>query len=278
MGSFGHTASASVASDNPSAWKLTFNDDFNGSALDSDNWAHRAPGVRNDAINTPAAVSVDNGLLTIKTYTDAGTHYTGMIGSQGKFEQTYGYYEARIKFHTTQGQWSAFWMTSPVYDQGSGNPGFYGTEIDIVEHRAQNTSNNDIRDRFSNAIHWDTYAEGVHKQDSKVFQDIPDLGNDSWHTWGVKWSPAGYEFYYDDKLMRTVTQAVSARDEYLILSSEVRNLGWAGDIPAGGYGSFANTVTNMQVDYVRVYEAIPEPGSLALLAVTGMLAGRRCRD
>jgi hypothetical protein len=76
--------------------------------------------------------------------------------------------------------------------------------------------------------------------------------------------------------MWTVTDAVSARDEYMILSSEVRQNGWAGTIPAAGYGSLASTVTNMQVDYVRVYEAVPEPAALTLIgAVSPLLL--RCR-
>ena len=227
----GGIAQASVVTDNPSAWNLTFSDDFSGSSLDSTKWANRLPGPRNDAINTPDAVSVGGGLLTIKTYTDAGTHYTGMIGSQGKFEQTYGYFEARVKFHTTPGQWSAFWMTSPIYDQGVGNPGFYGTEIDITEHRAANNGNNPITDRFHTAVHWDTYVTGVHQQTNKTHMNVPNLGNDSWHTFALKWSPAGYEFYYDDTLKWTVSQAISATNEYMILSSEVRQDGWAGHIP-----------------------------------------------
>jgi beta-glucanase (GH16 family) len=273
----GPLARASVVTDNPTAWNLTFSDDFNGSSLDPTKWANRLPGPRNSAINTPNAVSVGGGVLNIKTYTDAGVHYTGMIGSQGKFEQTYGYYEARVKFHTTPGQWSAFWLTSPVYDQGSGNPAFYGTEIDITEHRAVNNNNNPIIDRFHTALHWDTYVTGVHQQTSKTHMNVPNLGNDSWHTFALKWSPAGYEYYYDDTLMWTVNQAVSARNEYMILSSEVRDLGWAGDIPAAGYGSLATSITNFQVDYVRVYQSVPEPTAFAILAAAALPLMRRRR-
>jgi len=44
-------------------------------------------------------VSVAAGVRTIKTYTEGGTHYSGMIsthrrGSEG-FEQAYGCFEAR---------------------------------------------------------------------------------------------------------------------------------------------------------------------------------------
>jgi beta-glucanase (GH16 family) len=274
-GSRGGVARGSVVTDDPAAWNLTFEDDFSGTALDDAKWANRLPGPRNSAINTPDAVSVGGGVLTIRTYTDNGVHYTGMVGSQGKFEQTYGYFEARVKFHTSPGQWSAFWLTSPIYDQGTGNPGLYGTEIDVAEHRAANGNDLPILDRYVSAVHWDTYGP-AHRQTAEVFSDVPNLGNDSWHTFGVNWSPAGYAFYYDDTLMWTVNQAISARDEYLILSSEVRQNEWAGHIPDAGYGSLASTVTNVQVDYVRAYQLVPEPSAIALVfGVSSSLLRRR---
>jgi beta-glucanase (GH16 family) len=247
---------ASVISDNPAAWQLMFNDDFSGASLDATKWAHRLPGVRNSAINTSNAVSVDSGLLTIKTYTEAGTNYTGMIGSQGLFQQTYGYFEARMKFHSSAGQWSAFWLTSPSYGNPIGDVGQAGTEIDIVEHRATNSGGTDIRSRYVSAVHWDGYG-AEHQQVAKTHGPLASLANDTWHTFGLKWSPTGYEFYYDDALLWTVTQAVSRRSEYLILSSEVRDAHWAGNVPTGGYGSLASSVTNLQVDWVRVWSGKP---------------------
>src|ERR1700712_955405 len=85
------SASASIVTDNLPAWTQTFADDFNGTSLNLSNWGYRKTGVRNNAVNTPAAVSVDAGALTIKTYTDAGTNYTGMIGTENLFSQKFGY-------------------------------------------------------------------------------------------------------------------------------------------------------------------------------------------
>jgi beta-glucanase (GH16 family) len=275
----GDVARASLVSDNPSAWALTFNDDFDGSSLDTTKWSYRQTGPRNSAINTPNAVAVGGGALTITTYTDAGTHYTGMLGTQGKFDQAYGYFETRMKFNSSPGQWSAFWLTSPIYDTGVGNPALYGTEIDIVEHRAVNNSNNDVRSRYVSAIHWDGYGAD-HKQTARTHGPLDTLGNGSWHTYAVHWSPAGYDFYFDDVYLWSVTQAISARPEYMILSSEVRDGHWAGTVPAAGYGSFATSTTDVQVDYVRAYTAVPEPAGLAactLGATAATLARRRRR-
>lgn len=250
-------AHASPISDNPAGWQLAFSDEFTGTALDSSKWAHRGLGPRKGAINTANAVAVKDGLLTITTYTSGGAHYTGMIATQGMFEQTYGYYEARIKFQDSPGQWSAFWLQSPGYGP-VGDPATAGTEIDIVEHRAANQNDRDIRERYSSAVHWDGYAES-HQQLSKVHTNPTGLGNGSWHTYGMQWTEAGYQFYFDDELIWTALAPVSKRPEYLILSSEVENGVWAGTIPAAGYGAFASSVTNVQVDYVRVYSQVVPP-------------------
>ena len=57
--------------------------------------------------------------------------------------------------------------------------------------------------------------------------------------------------------MWTKTTPVSATAKYLLLSSEVENGSWAGNIPTGGYGSEATSVTNIQVDYVRAFALAP---------------------
>lgn len=60
---------------------------------------------------------------------------------------------------------------------------------------------------------------------------------------------------------------ISERTEYMIINSEVRNNNWAGTIPVGGYGDLGTSTTKMTVDYVRVYDAIPEPKTFVLVCV-----------
>ena len=120
---------------------LTFSDEFNGTGLDLTKWTYRGLGPRNDGFMTPTAVSVGGGALTIKTYTELGPHFTGMISSQKLlflgFEQTYGFYEARMRFNSTSGMWSAFWPQSPTIGTPVGDPATAGVEMDIAEHRAR---------------------------------------------------------------------------------------------------------------------------------------------
>src|SRR6185436_120054 len=69
----------------PPGYVLDWSDEFDGSALDTNKWNHRLLGPRNDATNTASAISVTNGALTITTYTEGETNYTGMIGTENLY-------------------------------------------------------------------------------------------------------------------------------------------------------------------------------------------------
>jgi len=72
----------------PAGYQLAWSDEFDGTTLDTNKWSHRGLGQRHDALNVTDAVALGDGQLTITTYTSGGKHYTGMIGTEGKFERT----------------------------------------------------------------------------------------------------------------------------------------------------------------------------------------------
>jgi beta-glucanase (GH16 family) len=235
-------------------YRLAWQDEFGGSALDPSKWSAQS-GPRRTAVNTPAAVSVSGGVLTIATYTDAGRHYTGFIDTAGKYEPTHGYLEARIRFDSAPGEWGAFWLQSPTMGNPVGNPAAAGTEIDIVEHRARDQSGADIGNRYVMNLHWDGYGAS-HASSGSTGQppagSPPLAGN--WHVYALLWTPNEYVFYLDGIEQWRSADAVSRRGEFIRLTCEVLDRGWAGDIPAGGYGSAAASTTRMQVDWVRVWQ------------------------
>ena len=67
---------------------LEWSDEFDGTTLDTTKWNYRLLGPRHDAINIENAVSVTNGVLTITTYTEGGTNFTGMIGTENIYMPT----------------------------------------------------------------------------------------------------------------------------------------------------------------------------------------------
>jgi beta-glucanase (GH16 family) len=250
----------------------TWADEFDGVALDASRWSPRATGPRNDGNLTPDAVSVGNGVLTIQTYTEGGQHFSGMIstaqtGPTG-FEQTYGYFEARMRFHDSPGEWSAFWLQSQTIGNPIGDPATAGVEMDIAEHRARRcvtptgppppitcSSDVDALDRVQQAQIWDGYGPDS-KSAVQLSDPLTGLGNDSFHTFALRWSPTDLTFFYDNTPIWTRTSPISRRSQYIILSSEVGQF-FAGNIPPGGYGTRATSSTNMQVDYVRVWALAP---------------------
>ncbi len=235
----------------PAGYHLAWSDEFDGAALDMSKWSHRGLGRRRDALNVADAVAVDNGQLTITTYTSDGEHCTGMIGTEGKFERRFGYWEARIQFEGAPGMWSAFWIQTPTFGRPPNDPATAGTEIDVIEHRVSDQSGKDISGPAHHALHI-----GGGKSQSHVTEDLK-LGS-GFHTYGVQWTETEYRFFVDGKLTWTVTP-VSKRPEYIILSSEIQNQSWAGTIPAGGYGPRESSRTRMIMDYVRFYEPKPDP-------------------
>ena len=237
-------------------WTLVWNDEFDGTKLDTAKWGYWLTGTRRNAVNTPTAVSVGGGAVTIATYTSGGTHYTGMISTSGTYLPAYGYIEARINFGETAGMWSAFWMQSPTMGNPIGDAETAGTEIDICEHRFVDGSATNIDSKIVGNIHWDGYGAS-HKS---VGYDSGNLSLGSgYHVYGMEWTTTTQRFYIDGVLKWTVNDAtaspVAQRSEFIILSSEVDDTSttWAGTIPAAGYGSLLTTTTKMVVDYVRVY-------------------------
>ncbi len=237
---------------------LVFEENFDGSKLDSSRWTAQK-GNRRDAVNTPRAVRVKDGNLVITTFTEDGKHYTGFVDSRGKFEHAFGYWEARVRCFTTPGMWSAFWIHSPSMGNPLGDVQQAGAEIDIMEHRVADRNAKDISNLAINTVHWDGYGKdhkSVHRR-MEWKDSVPLQGN--WHTYAVHWTPAGYLFYLDGTEISRIDKGISHRPEFVLLTSEVKDKGWAGNIPDGGYGDAATSTSRMEVDWVRVWKPAAQP-------------------
>jgi len=240
----------------PSGFILVWQDEFDGTSLDTSKWSADT-GPRRDAVNTAEAVSVKDGVLRITTYTEAGVEKTGFLTSEGKFAATYGYFEARIRFSDAGGEWCAFWLQSPTNGQPKGNPALAGVEIDVVEHRVTDQSGFPFQDYVALNLNWDGY--GPDRQNRQRVLQVPGGPKlqGEWHTYGVLWNATSYTFYVDAIALWTTSDAVSQRSETLQLTCEVADGDWAGFIPKGGYGPLGSSTTGMQVDWVRVWQPPP---------------------
>lgn len=237
-------------------YALAWDEEFSGSVLDTSKWTVYA-GARRGAQNSPDAVAVANGLLTITTFTKDSAHCTGFIDTANKFLMKYGWIEARIRFESSPGEWGAFWLQSPTMGNPVDNVGVAGAEIDIVEHRAVDSAGVDVSNMYEMNLHWDGY-EASHKhaggRGAPLAGALPLQGG--WHTYAVLWTEESYTFFLDGVKQWSTQSGVSHRPEFVKLTCEVQNGSWAGFVPAAGFGSRSQSTTRMQVDWVRVWQRL----------------------
>lgn len=222
----------------PVGYTLVWNDEFNGNSLDMTKWSHRYLGARKLGYTTEDSIKVSNGSLKILIHKNGIKYYSGMIGTQEKFEAKYGYYEIKAKLPNIKGPQSAFWLMSPNYGKIIGNPSAAGMEIDIMEYVKKSA------DRIHFTTHWDGYGDFHEK--NYGYADYINFDRKQWHTFGLLWTQDSYKFYVDGKLKNEKTGQISNVDQYIILSAEISE--WGGDI--------SNEVLpdQFEVDYVRVYQ------------------------
>jgi beta-glucanase (GH16 family) len=114
-----------------STYTLVFDDEFNGTAVDTSVWNYRTD-VKAYNAQRPENVSESGGLLTIalKQETYGGKSFTGGgVVSKQKFR--YGYYETRAKINDGAGWHSSFWLQCG--DGATTYPACQRTEIDGFE-------------------------------------------------------------------------------------------------------------------------------------------------
>jgi LysM repeat protein len=220
----------------PGTWRLIFDDEFEGSALDSSVWNTAFPWGSTSTttpslIYRPQNVAVADGALqlTARKETALGYPYTsGIVTTYKKFSYQYGFLEIRALVPGGRGLWPAFWS---LPTNGQTTP-----EIDTMEILGGSPT--------SAQLHYH-YGQGV---DSGVEARGPDF-TDGWHTFAVDWEPDAITWYIDGVQQNTFTKkpAIAAVPMYLIANLQVG--GWPGR--PDGTTPFPATY---QIDYVRVWQ------------------------
>jgi hypothetical protein len=228
-------------------YKLVWQDEFDGQALDDKKWAHRSVGERRGAWIDPECVSFDGqGHMLISVKKVGDQYHGGMIGTEKKASWTHGYFECRVQVATELGMNTAFWIQAPrmsAPDKGQGiadDTAHNGTEIDILEYIARQ---GDVA-HFN--LHWNGYGK-LHKS-APADGWLHDLRN-GFHVYGVEWTSSGYDFFIDGRRYWHTSEAISNTDEYIILDLEVSQ--WAGGIEK------AKLPTSAVFDWVRVWQKQP---------------------
>ena len=257
---------------------LAWSDEFDGTALDESKWSYRTNFWGRPAhwFAHPAdqTVEVADGMLRLKVaqrpdgqyvspqlqtgeivwdYPDEGnTNKFWWIGKRqpAKFQHRYGYWECRLKFQKKPGWWSAFWMQSENI----------GTTLDAADSGAEI----DMMECFKPGVvaPHNVFARG-YGPDQTRYQvggnwnaQLPDW--EGWHVIGVLWNEKGYTFYVDGKEDGVVTDIVSHRPHFLLLTTECRfyrknRMTGAAD-PQLAAAVAAHDA--FEVDYVRIWDEV----------------------
>jgi beta-glucanase (GH16 family) len=183
-------------------------------------------------------VKVQKGYLALRTEKKNDTIYSAMIGTQNRFETTFGYFEVRCLLPQEEGHWAAFWLQTPSMGEYIVKPEKAGAEIDIFEFLPNKPK------QIHHTLHYDGYGPH-HKIKHKLVKNRKFEASE-WHTFALEWTPTHYVYFIDGEEKFRVKKGISHRDQYIILSLEVGD--WAGDIRKANLPDF------FIVDYVRVYK------------------------
>jgi beta-glucanase (GH16 family) len=258
---------ASAPATGGGAYALVWSDEFegpSGALVDATKWAHDlgGGGWGNQELETYTdrgrnASLTGDGSLAIQALRETFTGTDGItrdytsarLKTQGRFEQAYGRFEARLKLPRGQGLWPAFWMLgSDIGTLGWPRCG----EIDVMENIGREPS------IVHGTLHGPGYsgASGV----SGAFT-LPGGARvaDDFHVFAVEWEPSAIRWFVDGQLYQTRTPAdlpagqrwVFDHPFFMILNVAVGG-GWPGNPDATTVFPQA-----MLVDYVRVYERRP---------------------
>ncbi len=222
-------------------YRLVWEDQFKGKALDTTKWSIRGIGPRAIAYVSEEAVKVENGYLKLYALKKGDSLLGSAVGTQDKFMAKYGYYECRAKLQRSPGVWAAFWLQSTQVGKGE-DPATYGAEIDIMEFFKKLGP-----DIVSHNVHW---AYGPNQQTTHGMQSYRKGVSQGFHTFALEWFPDKYIFYVDGLKYYEVASGVSNIEQYLILSMEY----------PGKKEEILKTIFPdvFMVDYVRVYQKVDQ--------------------
>lgn len=220
----------------PGSWNLLFDDEFNGTSLNTSNWSTGwfgsgitgtvNPSLESDCYD-PSQDVVSGGALTISAVQQSETcdgaiepDSSGLISTNGKFQFTYGAFEARIWMPgsgSTVADWPAFWADGQDWPADG--------EIDVAEG-------------LSGQVCYHFHYPGGGPGGCRTVANAAG----GWHTYAADWEPGSITYYYDGQEVWQDTTGVTSAPMYLILGLGVPSSGPV-TVPA-----------SFKVDYVRVWQ------------------------
>ena len=236
IGSLSLVSTKAIASNRSCGYEISFKDDFNGNSLDTTKWSTEYPSGNGgeQQFYSSDAITLQDGVLyiTAEKRSSHGYPYTsGIITTQGKFTQQYGFFSIRVKLPNGKGFWPAFWMlpAQPAYP----------TEIDIFEMLGGEPN------KIFMANHWKGMNQDHHQ--NIISYEGPDFTTD-FHTFTLQWTPSLLIWYVDGVERYRTREGVPVAPMFLLVNFAV----------GGRWPGVPNTTTtfpsSMEIDYISVYQ------------------------
>ena len=249
----------------PHALRLTWADDFDGPsgrAPDASKWKHDVGGdgwgnqeLQHYTSSTRNAALDGGGNLVITAREERpsgsscwyGTckYSSARLITQGKFDQAYGRFEARMKLPKGQGMWPAFWMLGADYDtKGWPDCG----EIDVMENVGAEPSTS------YGTLHGPGYSDENGPGGSTTLPDGAPLSG-AFHTYAVDWTAESIRWSLDGRVYLTQTRKNIPAGAPWVFDHKffmLLNLAVGGTWP-GSPDSSTHFPQELTVDYVHVF-------------------------
>jgi beta-glucanase (GH16 family)/chitodextrinase len=218
-------------------YTLTFNDEFDGTTLDTAKWLNPTNDNSCNGYNEQKVAADDsyldgNGHLVVRAQSRSSggcgskNLTAGQISTKGRFSQAYGRFEFRAQMpEGGGGVWPALWLY-PIGVQ-------WPPEIDVLES---------ISDMSTAHM---TYHWSSSNQQSGGTYSNPSLAT-GYHTYVVDWEP-GKIVWYIDGVQRYSFTGSDVTSTPMGILIDIYLGGWAGSVTA-------KFPQYMYVDYVRVYK------------------------
>lgn len=235
-------------SGDPGTWVLKFDDEFNGTKLNTAKWstgwlASGITGPVNSAEEEcydPAQVTESGGTLNLNLITKSEScgladpvYASGIVNTDGKFSYTYGFVQARVWLPAGTSKPGEIANWPGVWADGQNWPA--DGENDIVEGIGGQACSH-----FHSAVSPSGIGASRGAAEQAGLSGCASGNYAGWHTFGADWEPGSVTYYYDGKNVGSVTAGITSAPMFLII-----------DYAAGAPLQSPST---MKVDYVRVWQ------------------------
>jgi beta-glucanase (GH16 family) len=232
------------------SWKLVWQDDFEGGALDTTRWT-RVPAGNADwnrhMSNLDICYEQHGGQLYLKgirnpdTTVDKRPFLTGGIYGKGKMAFQYGMVEIRAKLEKARGAWPAIWMLPEKAAWPKGG------EIDIMEHLNHDTM-------VYQTIH-SYYTLTLKKDKEPPHYATAPINSNDYNIYGIKWYPDKLVYILNGKETFTYPRVAGVDPSqwpfnqpfYLLIDQQLGG-NWVGKVKP------EDLPVNMIIDWVKVYQ------------------------